>query len=77
MFRLSLDRGKGQYEGAVDDVGSKFTADEIREWIVDPVGMSAKHKAERKPVMAARYGSLPKPELDALVTYLSSLKGKK
>jgi mono/diheme cytochrome c family protein len=68
--------GKGNTKGPLDDAGSKFTADEIRQWIVDPVGMSDKHKATRKPVMAAKYGSLPKPELDALVTYVSSLKKK-
>jgi mono/diheme cytochrome c family protein len=66
--------GKGNTKGPLDDVGSKFTADEIRQWILDPVGMSDKHKATRKPVMAAKYGSLPKADLDALVTYLSSLK---
>jgi mono/diheme cytochrome c family protein len=68
--------GKGNTKGPLDDVGSKLSADEIREWIVDPVGMTAKHNATRKPVMAAKYGSLPKAELDALVTYLASLKGK-
>ncbi len=35
--------------------------------------MTAKAKAERKPVMKA-YPNLPKEELDALVTYLASLK---
>ena len=37
--------GKGNAKGALDDVGTKFSAAEIREWIVDPVGMTAKHKA--------------------------------
>ena len=68
--------GKGNAKGALDNVGTKLTADEIRQWIVDPVGMTAKAKATRKPAMTAKYASLPKPELDALVTYLSSLKGK-
>jgi len=66
--------GKGNPKGALDDVGSKFTAAEIREWIVDPVGMTAKHKAERKPPMTAKYAALPKGDLDSLVAYLSSLK---
>jgi len=66
--------GKGNTKGPLDGIGSKMTADEIRQWIVDPVAMTAKAKATRKPVMAAKYGSLPKPELDALVTYLASLK---
>lgn len=68
--------GKGNAKGPLDDVGAKFTADEIRQWIVDPVGMTAKHKATRKPAMTAKYASLPKADVDALVTYLSSLKGK-
>jgi len=66
--------GKGNAKGALDDVGTKFTAAEIREWIVDPVGMTAKHKAARKPAMTAKYTALPKDDLDALVAYLASLK---
>jgi mono/diheme cytochrome c family protein len=66
--------GKGNAKGALDGVGSKFTAAEIQEWIVDPAGMTAKHKATRKPLMPAKYTSLPKEDLDALVAYLSSLK---
>jgi len=66
--------GKGNAKGALDDVGSKLSAAEIREWIVDPVGMTAKSKAARKPAMTAKYAALPKDDLDALVAYLSSLK---
>lgn len=68
--------GRGNAKGALDDVGSKLTPDEIRAWIVDPVGMTAKHKAARKPVMPAKYSSLSKDDLDALVAYMSSLKKK-
>lgn len=66
--------GKGSAKGPLDDVGSKLKADEIREWIVDPVGMTAKAKAPRKPPMPAKYKTLPKEDLDALVAYLASLK---
>ena len=66
--------GKGNAKGPLDDVGSKFTSEQIHEWIVDPVGMSAKQKATRKPAMPAKYASLPKEDLDALVAYLASLK---
>ena len=66
--------GKGNAKGALDSVGSKFTPAEIHEWIVDPAGMTAKHKATRKPLMPAKYSTLPKEDLDALVAYLSSLK---
>jgi mono/diheme cytochrome c family protein len=66
--------GKGNAKGPLDGVGTKLTADEIRQWIVDPAGMTAKTKAPRKPVMPAKYKSLPKEDLDALVNYLASLK---
>ena len=59
--------GKGNAKGALDSVGSKFTPAEIHEWIVDPAGMTAKHKAPRKPAMPAKYKALPKADLDALV----------
>lgn len=68
--------GKGNPKGALDDVGSKLTVEEIRQWITDPVMMTAKAKADRKPVMPSKYASLPKDDIDALVAYLSSLKKK-
>ncbi|HTM23758.1 MAG TPA: cytochrome c [Vicinamibacterales bacterium] len=71
--------GKGNVKGSLDDVGSKLTAAEIREWITDPAGMAAKAKADRKPAMAtmaAKYKALPKDDVDNLVAYLSSLKKK-
>ena len=45
--------GKGNAKGPLDDVGSKLTAEEIRAWITDAKGMTAKTKAARKPVMKA------------------------
>jgi len=68
--------GKGNAKGALDGVGTKLTEAEIREWIVDPAKATAKAKAERKPPMPAKYASLPKDDLDALVAYVSSLKKK-
>jgi mono/diheme cytochrome c family protein len=65
--------GRGNAKGALDDVGAKLSADEIRQWIVAAPEMTAKTKAERKPVMRA-YPNLPKNDLDALVVYLQSLK---
>ncbi len=64
--------GKGNAKGPLDGVGSKLSADEIRQWIVDAKGMTAKTKATRKPEMKSY--SLPKDQVDALVAYLSSLK---
>ncbi len=68
--------GKGNAKGALDDVGVRLSADEIREWLVDPAAMTAKAHAERKPPMKA-YASLPKADLDALVAYMQTLKAKK
>ena len=67
--------GKGNAKGALDEVGSKLTADDIRQWIVNPVDMAAKKSATRKPAMKA-YATLPKADLDALVTFLSAKKKK-
>jgi mono/diheme cytochrome c family protein len=68
--------GKGNAKGALDDVGAKLSADEIREWLVDPAAMTAKAHAERKPPMKS-YASLPKADLDGLVAYMQTLKAKK
>src|SRR5215813_1522507 len=66
--------GKGNAKGSLDGVGSKLKPEEIRQWIVDPVAMAAKAKADRKPPMPAKFATLPKEDLDALVAYLASLK---
>lgn len=64
--------GKGNPKGVLDDVGNQLKPDEIRAWIVDAKGMTAKTKPTRKPEMKAF--ALPKDDVDALVAYLSSLK---
>ena len=63
---------KGNKKGPLDGVAAKIKADEIREWIVDSKGMTAKTKASRKPAMKAY--TLPKEDVDALVAYLMTLK---
>jgi mono/diheme cytochrome c family protein len=63
---------KGNKKGALDGVAAKLKADEIREWIVDAKGMTAKTKATRKPEMKAY--TLAKDDVDALVAYLATLK---
>ena len=65
--------GKGNAKGSLDGVGTKLKEAEIREWIVDPKGMTAKTKAERKPFMKA-YPNLAKDDVEALVAYMMSLK---
>ena len=64
--------GKGNAKGPLDEVGSKLSADDIRAWITDAKGMTAKTKATRKPAM--KEYALPKEDVDALVAYLSAMK---
>ncbi len=66
--------GKGNAKGALDEVGSTHSLDDIRAWITDAKAMTAKSKAPRKPVMKAY--SLPREDVDALVAYLSAMKKK-
>jgi len=64
--------GVGNKKGPLEDSVAKLSADQIRQWIVDAPAMAAKSNATRKPPMKAY--ALPKDEVDALVTYLQSLK---
>ena len=64
--------GKGNAKGSLDGVATKLSADDIRAWIVDASGQTAKTKAARKPAM--KNYSLPPADVDALVAYLSTLK---
>ena len=66
--------GKGNAKGALDEVGSKRSADEIRAWITDAKSMTAKTGAARKPPM--RMFTLPTEDVDALVAYLQTLRKK-
>jgi mono/diheme cytochrome c family protein len=65
---------KGNKKGPLDGVGSKQSNDELRQWIVDAKGMTAKTGAARKPEMKTY--ALPKDDVDALVAYMASLKKK-
>jgi mono/diheme cytochrome c family protein len=66
--------GKGNPKGPLEEAVSKLSADEIRAWITDAKGMTAKTKATRKPAM--KEFTLPKDDVDALVAYLSAMKKK-
>jgi len=66
--------GKGKKTNPLDGVGGKLSADEIKQWIVDPKGMTAKAKSTKKPPMPAKYGKLPAADIDAMVAYMQSLK---
>jgi mono/diheme cytochrome c family protein len=63
---------KGNKKGPLDGVGSKLSKDDLRAWVVDAKGMTAKTKAPRKPEMKAY--ALPKDDVDALVAYMVALK---
>jgi mono/diheme cytochrome c family protein len=64
--------GKGNAKGPLDDAG-KLSADEIHQWLVNPVEMAKKANSTRKPPMKS-YASLSKDDQDALVAYMLSLK---
>jgi mono/diheme cytochrome c family protein len=65
--------GVGNAKGALDGIGGKLKADEIKQWLVNPKEMAEKAKADRKPPMKA-FASLSADDTDALVAYLLSLK---
>jgi mono/diheme cytochrome c family protein len=66
--------GTGNKANALDGVGKKLSADEIRQWITQPTEMTAKVKSTKKPPMPAKYSGMPAADLDALVAYMVSLK---
>jgi mono/diheme cytochrome c family protein len=66
--------GHGNAKGPLDNVGSKLSADELRQWITDAKTMTAKTKATRKPPM--KQFTLPKDDVDAVIAFLQTLKGK-
>ena len=63
---------KGNKKGPLDGVGAKLSAADIKAWMTDAKGMTAKTKATRKPDMKSY--TLPADELDAIVAYMLSLK---
>jgi len=64
--------GKGNAKGPLDGVGAKYKAPELKQWLVAPAEMAAKHNAARKPAMKD-FSKLPAEDLDSLVAYLQSL----
>lgn len=65
--------GKGNPKGSLDGVAGKYKPEELRQWIADPKGMTAKTGAARKPPMK-EFPGVAKADVDALVAYLSTLK---
>ena len=66
--------GKGNPKGPLEEPVAKLSAADIRSWITDAKGMTAKTNATRKPAM--KEFTLPKEDVDALVAYLTSIKKK-
>jgi mono/diheme cytochrome c family protein len=66
--------GKGGKQSALDGVGTKLSADAIRQWIVDPIEAAKKAGSTKKPPMPKKYDTLPAADIDALVAYMQSLK---
>jgi mono/diheme cytochrome c family protein len=66
--------GKGNKKGPMDEVGTKLSADEIREWLVNPIDMAKNAKSTRTPAM--KPSNLGKEDLDAVVAYMVTLKKK-
>ena len=66
--------GKGSKANPLDGVGAKLSADDIRQWIVDPIAMAKKASSTKKPPMPEKYDKLPAADIDALVAYMQSLK---
>jgi cytochrome c553 len=57
---------------SLEGVGSKLTAEQIREWIVNPTASAQKAKSTSKLKMPAR--KLSPGDIDALVAYLGTMK---
>ena len=68
--------GKGNAKGELDCVGTKLSAEEIRQWLINPREMTGKTNATRKPPMPP-YAKLAKEDIESLVGYLQTLKCKK
>jgi mono/diheme cytochrome c family protein len=64
----------GKMASALDGVGSKLTAADLKLWLTDPAAMHA--KAATKPKVMMKKTERPDADLDALVAYLQSLKKK-
>jgi mono/diheme cytochrome c family protein len=66
--------GKGGKQSALDGVGKKLSADDIRAWITTPTEMTKKTSSTKKPPMPNKWAKLPAADVDALVAYMQSLK---
>jgi mono/diheme cytochrome c family protein len=66
--------GVGNPKGVtLDEVGGKHSPDVLKMWLTNPKEMAQKAGSTRKPPMKS-FATLPPPDIDALVAYLSTLK---
>jgi mono/diheme cytochrome c family protein len=66
--------GKGNKKYPLDGAGSRLSAAEIREWLVNPDAQQAKKNGSRPLLRMRSYRDLPAEDLDALVAYVQTLK---
>jgi mono/diheme cytochrome c family protein len=67
--------GTGNTKGPLDDVGSRLSPADIRQWVTNAPVMASKINAQRKPAMKT-FTNILGSDLDDLVTYLQTLKKK-
>jgi mono/diheme cytochrome c family protein len=66
--------GKGAKIDPLDDVGSKLSEADIRQWLKDPASMEAKLTKKPKVKMSSKKIALTDAEVDALTAYMLSIK---
>ncbi len=66
--------GQGNPRNSLDGVGGRLKPDEIRDWTVAAPAVRAKLSAGVVRIKQG-YAELPEAELQALITYLGSLRG--
>ncbi len=67
--------GKPHTRLPLDDVGSRLSAEDLRQWLINPAEMTGKTKSTKKPPMPS-FAKLAKEDVSALVAYLQTLKKK-
>lgn len=72
--------GRGSKKGPLDDVGTRLSAAEIKQWLVSPAEMEAKLKEPPKGTEsmanALRTKKIEPGEIDAITAYLQTLTKK-
>ena len=66
----------GKAASALDKVGAKLSAADLKMWLTDPAAMEAKLKAKPKVSMASfmKARKLSEADMTAIVAYMQSLK---